>query len=72
MTFQGLFIEEEGEGLDDDGNEIIDSEGMKRRKVEPVKAGTFMVGVSGGNSITDQPRLSGVQHKVQDMCEWKR
>ena len=65
--------EEEAPDLDDDGNDLEDSETPgKKRKKERVKLNPqFMTGVSGAEAITDQPRLSDVQHKVQDMCEWK-
>lgn len=44
----------------------------KKRKREILrKDATFMIGVSGVNLITDQPRLGELQAKVQDMCEWK-
>lgn len=74
---QSLFVcaEEEAPDLDDDGNELDDSEpsGKKQRRKEHVKHNPqFMAGVSGATAITDQPRLSEVQHKVQDMCEWKK
>lgn len=58
--------------LDDDGNELDGSMPNKRRRVEHAKANpTFMVGVSGATVVSDQPRLSDVQHKVQDLCGWK-
>ena len=64
--------EEEAPDLDDDGNDLEDSETPgKIRKPERVKLNPqFMTGVSGAEAITDQPRLSDVQHIVQDMSEW--
>lgn len=32
----------------------------------------FMVGVSGVTAIFDQPRLSNIQKRAQDLCKWKR
>jgi len=32
----------------------------------------FMEGVSGVTAIFDQPRLSNIQRRTQDLCKWKR
>lgn len=49
-----------------------DSAGRKKRPKEKIRQNaTFMVGVPGVTLVTDQPRLSQLQHLVQDMCEWK-
>ncbi|XP_050441542.1 mRNA-capping enzyme-like [Adelges cooleyi] len=32
----------------------------------------FMEGVSGVTAILDQPKLSTIQRKVQDLCNWKK
>lgn len=32
----------------------------------------FMEGVSGVTAIFDQPRLSNIQRRTQDLCNWKR
>lgn len=32
----------------------------------------FMEGVSGVQAIFDQPRLSDIQQRVQNLCKWKR
>ena len=46
---------------------------LKKRKIEAIKANaTFMAGVSGAVTVTDQPRLSQIQHKVQDFCGWNK
>lgn len=64
--------EEEHPDLDDDGNDV-EGTSSKVRRVEQLKANpTFMAGVSGATVVADQPRLSQIQHKVQDMCGWTR
>jgi len=32
----------------------------------------FMEGVSGVQAIFDQPRLSNIQRKTQDLCKWNK
>jgi len=65
--------EDEAADLDDDGNELDGPTASKKRRQEPVKANpTFMAGVGGATAITDQPRLSKIQHRVQDMCGWSK
>lgn len=31
-----------------------------------------MEGVSGVTAILDQPRLSNIQRRAQDLCKWKK
>ncbi|EDW00552.1 mRNA-capping enzyme [Drosophila grimshawi] len=44
----------------------------KRRRELVVKNAAFMAGVPGVRQITDQPRLTGLQHRVQDWCHWQK
>ena len=45
---------------------------MKRRGREVNKIAAFVPGVNGVNQFTTQPRLSEIQHKIQNMCNWKK
>uniref|UniRef100_A0A1A9WAG5 mRNA-capping enzyme n=1 Tax=Glossina brevipalpis TaxID=37001 RepID=A0A1A9WAG5_9MUSC len=44
----------------------------KRRREMFVENATFMEGVPGVVWVHDQPRLSTIQQKVQDMCGWPK
>lgn len=44
---------------------------MKRKREHFKENPTFMDGVSGVYPITDRAKLSALQRKVQDMCEWR-
>lgn len=76
----------ETENDDDDENAVYtdatsDTGGESSTSTEPAKKkrrkefknvnATFMAGVGGVTLVTDQPRLSNIQCKVQEMCEWK-
>ena len=72
------FMEGENTGVDEDGNQEEDSSrgggrrgGGGRRELHK-KNPTFMEGVSGVRAVTEQPLLSEIQRKVQDMCGWKK
>lgn len=49
-----------------------DSPKRKRRKEFLNLNATFMAGVPGVELFVTQPRLSEIQHKAQDMCEWTK
>uniref|UniRef100_A0A336MHT3 mRNA-capping enzyme n=1 Tax=Culicoides sonorensis TaxID=179676 RepID=A0A336MHT3_CULSO len=53
-------------------NATNDSPKRKRRKEFLNLNATFMAGVPGVELFITQPRLSEIQGKVQDMCEWKK
>ncbi|KAM8718795.1 hypothetical protein ACLKA7_001496 [Drosophila subpalustris] len=74
-----------GSGLladnDDDDDDTNGEEGggtgdvsskKKRRRELIVKNAAFMAGVPGVRHVADQPRLAGLQHKVQDWCKWQK
>ncbi|KAH8308544.1 hypothetical protein KR044_006036 [Drosophila immigrans] len=44
----------------------------KRRREMIVKNASFMAGVPGVRHVADQPRLTALQHKVQDWCKWQK
>lgn len=58
--------EEEGAGTGDV------SQKKKRRRELIVKNAAFMAGVPGVRHVADQPRLTALQHKVQDWCNWQK
>ncbi|KAH8416367.1 hypothetical protein KR222_000734 [Zaprionus bogoriensis] len=55
-----------------DGNAGDGPQKKKRRREMVVKNAVFMDGVPGVRQVTDQPRLQGLQHKVQDWCNWQK
>lgn len=70
------------EDVDDDGNVVKNGEsshsghsagsGNRRGRKEFFnKNAKFMDGVSGVTLVTNQPRLSQIQQKCQNMCGWK-
>ncbi|KAH8236005.1 hypothetical protein KR032_012247 [Drosophila birchii] len=76
---QGDDVEEdteevEGDEADGDGDAST-SDGQprkKRRREMVVRNATFMAGVPGVRQVSDQPRLSDLQRKVQDWCHWNK
>lgn len=62
--------------------EFRDEDSKDRREHEPPNKRSrneinnrnpvFMEGVSGVTAIFDQPRLSNIQRRTQDLCKWKR
>lgn len=73
---------DEEETEDDNGNTVGDGDagrnsfrdgrGDYKNKREFVKKGAkFMEGVQDVNQVCQQPRLSQVQKKCQEMCEWR-
>ncbi|XP_064597086.1 LOW QUALITY PROTEIN: mRNA-capping enzyme-like [Liolophura sinensis] len=74
---------ESDDTVDDDGNSVAEENSVsedgtgpdghrKRRKKEVVKKNAvFMEGVEGVPQVTMQPKLSQIQRKVQQMCDWR-
>ncbi|XP_030382196.1 mRNA-capping enzyme [Scaptodrosophila lebanonensis] len=60
--------EEAGDGSNADGSTAK----RKRRREMVVKNAAFMSGVPGVRQVTDQPRLSDLQYKVQEWCNWNK
>ena len=59
---------------DDDG-EILSSNGggggnKHRKREKNKKDATFMDGVTGVHLVTDKNKISRIQRRIQDMCEW--
>ncbi|EDW65142.1 mRNA-capping enzyme [Drosophila virilis] len=44
----------------------------KRRREWIVKNAAFMAGVPGVRQVTDQPRVTELQHRVQNWCNWQK
>ncbi|XP_030079530.1 mRNA-capping enzyme isoform X1 [Drosophila hydei] len=44
----------------------------KRRRELIVKNAAFMAGVPGVRQVTDQPRVTDLQRRVQDWCNWQK
>jgi len=71
-----------GFGEEDDDADANEEEGgagtgdasqkKKRRRELIVKNAAFMAGVPGVRHVADQPRLTSLQHKVQDWCNWQK
>ncbi|XP_034490494.1 mRNA-capping enzyme [Drosophila innubila] len=77
----GIFPDKDDDAADasanangeDGGGEAGDaSQSKKRRRELIVKNAAFMFGVPGVRHVADQPRLTGLQHKVQDWCKWQK
>jgi len=61
-----------GPGKRSNTNESHDAPRFKRKRAELYKENpTFMEGVSGVIPVTDRQRLSSIQRRVQDICEWR-
>ncbi|KAH8403493.1 hypothetical protein KR215_001335 [Drosophila sulfurigaster] len=57
---------------DGDANSEEGQQKKKRRRELIVKNASFMAGVPGVRHVADQPRLTALQHKVQDWCKWQK
>lgn len=55
---------------DEDEDETVNGQ-PKRRKERTIKK-NFQEGVSGVEIFLRQPKLSQIQHKCQEMCNWKK
>lgn len=63
---------EQPNGANAEGGDDKPSNSKKKRRKEMfIKDAQFMAGVCGVILVTDEPRLSELQSKVQDMCGWK-
>lgn len=69
----GVAAEDDEDGDGDANGEDGDGGPKKKRRREMiVKNAVFMDGVPGVRQVSDQPRLQGLQHKVQDWCNWQK
>lgn len=64
---------EEDNGVNEDG-ETTEEGGHNnhKRQRKPKRGGKFMEGVPGATHFTLQPKLSTIQKKIQNMCEWNK
>ncbi|XP_055386931.1 mRNA-capping enzyme isoform X2 [Condylostylus longicornis] len=67
LVSENLAVENKGDSTNTEQKPL-----KKKRKREQVKRDAkFMSGVSGVTLILEQPKLSELQRKVQDMCGWQ-
>ena len=75
IYFYRCYDDENGEGLDDDGNPLDnasnDQNGGKRRNNKKYKS-VFMEGVQGVTPFHQEPQLTNWQKVVQRMCHFKK
>ncbi|XP_046620250.1 mRNA-capping enzyme [Neodiprion virginianus] len=64
--------EDRDEGSSADSNANSKGSGKKRKREHKHKDPTFMAGVPGVKPLVEQPKLSKIQQKVQEMCGWER
>lgn len=65
-------LSDDDDGETSNGGKSDGKRQKKRRKQENIKLdATFMAGVPGVLLMTDKQKVNALQHKIQDMCDWK-
>lgn len=64
-------VEDRDEGPSTESNSNCKGSRKKRKREHKHKDPVFMAGVPGVVPLTEEPKLSGIQLRVQEMCGWE-